>query len=69
MTQQITWSTPSGSTLDISLRAQSALEARGEWPRDGRGEEYCTVSRGQHWGMPDVDLVGGRIVRTDPIED
>jgi hypothetical protein len=46
----VTWQSPGGGVLDVCLRCARAMDARGVWVRDNRGEEYCSVSRGEHYG-------------------
>lgn len=48
MTQVITYQAPNGETIDLTPKQIAQLERDGEWPRNSRGEEYCTVSHGLH---------------------
>jgi hypothetical protein len=50
-TRVVTWSAPSGGTIDICTACQERLEAAGEgWPRNRSGQEYCQVHQGLHNG-------------------
>lgn len=46
----VTWGSPSGNSISICRECQKRLEAVGQWPRDGRGEEYCQVIFGERYG-------------------
>ena len=48
--QVVTYQSPSGQTIDICRDCEQELTARASWPRDDRGQEYCSVSRGLHDG-------------------
>lgn len=48
----ITWKTPSDARIDITPAQERMLKERGVWPKDSRGEEFCSVSRGLHHGYP-----------------
>lgn len=50
----VTWQSPSGQTIDVCRICEERLNAEHTWPRDGRGEEYCQVSRGEHHGECDL---------------
>lgn len=50
--QVITYQAPNGQTIDLSLGQIRMLETARVWPRTQRGEEYCSVSCGQHAGQP-----------------
>lgn len=48
----VTYQAPNGETIDLS-QAQVAMLERGlKWPRNSRGEEFCSVSCGLHAGSP-----------------
>lgn len=49
----ITYQSPSGARIDISLAQTDALESRGIWPKDSRGQEFCQIRKGEHEGSPD----------------
>jgi hypothetical protein len=51
----VTWSTPSGDTLNITPDQAERLEKRGIWPKNARGEEYCQILHGLHWDFPAFD--------------
>jgi hypothetical protein len=44
----ISYSSPSGYTIDLTERQVAMLRAKHVWPRDSKGQEYCTVSHGLH---------------------
>ena len=46
----ITYQAPNGETIDLSQAQVAMLERAQSWPRNSRGEEYCSVSRGLHAG-------------------
>ena len=48
----ITYQAPNGETIDLSLAQVDMLERGGKWPRNSRGEEFCSVSCGLHAGSP-----------------
>ena len=48
----ITYQAPNGETIDLSQAQVAMLERAQKWPRNNRGEEYCSVSRGLHAGVP-----------------
>lgn len=50
MTQVVTYQSPNGSKLAICERCEEKLRDKGEWPKDRNGQEYCSVSMGQHYG-------------------
>jgi hypothetical protein len=51
----VTYESPRGqSRLTLAVRQIRLLEARGVWPHDVRGNEYCQVYQGQHRGIPDL---------------
>lgn len=47
----VTWQAPSGGSIEVCRRCE---KKRGNWPRNSRGEEYCSVSRGLHSGTCDL---------------
>jgi hypothetical protein len=49
-TKVITWQAPNGQTIDLTRSQERQLRRAGVWPRNSRGEEYCTVSHGLHVG-------------------
>lgn len=51
-TKVITYSTPSGDRCNLTPRQVKALEAAGRWPKDSKGNEFCQVSHGLHFGYP-----------------
>lgn len=48
----ITYQAPNGETIDLSQPQVEMLERAQKWPRNSRGEEYCSVSHGLHRGAP-----------------
>jgi len=46
----ITYQSPNGATINLTHDQISALEQHGFWPKDLRGDEYCGVYRGLHYG-------------------
>lgn len=58
-TKVITYQAPSGDTINLTARQIKALERKGTWPKDSRGQEYCTVYRGLHYGRPIGDAEVG----------
>ena len=54
MRKVITYQAPSGGTIDLTRAQVARLERAGKWPRNSRGEEYCTVSHGLHAGEPSM---------------
>ena len=48
----ITYQTPNGETIDLSGSQVDMLEREQKWPRNSRGEQYCSVSHGLHEGTP-----------------
>jgi hypothetical protein len=55
MTKVITWVSPAGQTINVCRKCEARLTAAREWPRDGRGDEYCQVHRGLHRGECDIE--------------
>jgi hypothetical protein len=47
-----TYQAPSGSTINLTRSQKRTLERAHAWPRNSRGEEYCSVSHGLHVGEP-----------------
>lgn len=54
MAKVITYQTPSGDTIDLTHDQIEKLNDAGVWPRNHRGEEYCSVSHGAHNGKPSL---------------
>ena len=48
----VTYQAPNGETIDLSQSQAAMLERAQKWPRNSRGEEYCSVSHGAHAGVP-----------------
>ena len=48
----ITYQAPNGETIDLTSAQVEMLERAQKWPRNSRGEEYCSVSHGVHAGTP-----------------
>ena len=46
----VTWQSPGGATLNVSLSCERRMRAAGVWPVDDKGREYATVSFGLHQG-------------------
>ena len=51
----VTWGAPHGETINIAPEQERRLTAAGLWPRTDRGEEYCKVTHGLHYGTPAAD--------------
>lgn len=51
MPKVITYQSPNGETVNLSANQIRTLESGHNWPRDSRGEEFCSVSRGLHEGV------------------
>jgi hypothetical protein len=52
MTKVITYQAPHGDTINVTRSQKIRLATAGMWPKNRRGEEYCTVSHGLHTGEP-----------------
>ena len=52
MTQVITYQAPNGETLNLARSQARRFRISGEWPKNSRGEEFCSVSHGLHTGEP-----------------
>jgi hypothetical protein len=52
MTKVITFSAPSGASINVTPAQERALRKAKVWPRTSRGEEYCQVFHGLHAGEP-----------------
>lgn len=48
----VTYQAPNGETIDLSQAQVAMLERAQSWPRNSRGEEFCSVSCGLHAGSP-----------------
>lgn len=48
----VTYQSPNGDTINLTRAQASKLTAARMWPRDYRGQEYCSVSHGLHRGEP-----------------
>lgn len=46
----VTYQAPNGETIDLSQAQVAMLEREQKWPRNSRGEEFCSVSWGLHAG-------------------
>jgi hypothetical protein len=64
-----TYQSPSGHKLSICTACEARLSARGEWPRDSTGGEFCTVSHGAHDGACEwpEHPKRGRPTQADPL--
>jgi len=51
MKKVITYSAPNGEKMNICPACEKKLE--GNWPKNRRGEEFCSVSHGKHLGHCD----------------
>lgn len=50
-TYVITYSTPGGrDRINLTPPQVEQLKAEGRWPKNDRGEEYCQISHGKHYG-------------------
>ncbi len=54
----VTWQSPSGDTLDICRECEVRLQRDRQWPKDGRGQEYCSVHHGLHESEMGCDADG-----------
>lgn len=45
---------PNGDKISLTVQQIKMLEQAGKWPRNKRGEEYCSVSYGRHTGEPSM---------------
>jgi len=52
MNQVISYQSPSGQTIDLTPAQRACFCRQGLWPRDFRGQEFCSVSHGLHEGDP-----------------
>lgn len=50
--QVITYSSPDGPSINLTVAQVDVLEAAECWPKDGMGREYCDITFGQHEGTP-----------------
>ena len=50
----VTYTSSSGSKINVCPGCERRFRRLGEWPRDERGEEYATVSHGLHLGICDT---------------
>jgi|GEM_PF-3148739 len=53
-TEVITYSSPGGGTIDLTLEQVELLTQLSTWPKDWNGREYCQVSHGAHRGSPSM---------------
>lgn len=51
----VTWSTPSGDSINLTKAQERRLTKAGRWPRNAQGDEYCQVSFGLHAGEPETE--------------
>lgn len=54
----VTYQAPSGDMISLTRPQISKLHAASVWPKDWRGQEFCTVSHGLHSGAPDYSDAG-----------
>lgn len=47
-----TWQARGGAVIHLTPEQEEALASAGVWPKDERGQEYCSVSHGLHEGEP-----------------
>lgn len=52
MKKVITYQSPNGEKIDVCKSCEKKLS--GNWPRDSKGSEYCTISHGAHKGTCNV---------------
>jgi hypothetical protein len=57
MVKVITYQSPRGAMIAVTPKQERALRSLGVWPKDSRGEEYCTVYRGLSAGEPSYGSV------------
>jgi len=48
----VTWQSSTGRVIDITPAQEKLLQSHSVWPKDQRGEEYCSVSKGARRGTP-----------------
>lgn len=48
MVRTVTWQSPRGERIDVTVEAEKILDAAHIWPKDSHGDEYCQVYRGAH---------------------
>ena len=55
MTKVVTYQTPGGQqTIDICEKCEAERAFANDWPKNKKGEEYCTVHKGLHEGRCDL---------------
>ena len=52
MNRIISYQSPNGVIIELTPDQIRDLDSAGVWPRDFRGQEYCSVSQGLHEGDP-----------------
>jgi hypothetical protein len=60
ITAVVTYQSPGGS--QIVLCAACAARLAADWPKDGTGQEYCSVSYGEHAGHCDGGMLCPAVV-------
>ncbi len=50
----ITFQAPNGDSIHLTQAQIAAFHRAGTWPRNSRGEEFCSVSHGLHMGTPSM---------------
>jgi len=51
----ITYQTPSGDTIQVCEACEREIQEWKEpWPKNKKGEEYCSIYMGQHPGICDL---------------
>jgi len=46
----VTWQSDNNLRINICDKHEKELEAKGTWPKDSKGSEYCSVYHGSHDG-------------------
>ena len=50
--QVVTWQSPRGKKIHVTPQQEEIARQADVWPRDSRGEVYCQVAFGLHYGEP-----------------
>jgi hypothetical protein len=68
MPKVVTYSAPSGGSINVTYKQERRLRNARTWPKNERGEEYCQVSHGLHAGEPSFtdDDIAKLIACADP---
>ena len=50
----VTYQAPSGAAIRVCDECARIMERAEAWPRNYRGEEFCTISEGRHLSRCDI---------------